>query len=143
MKELHRPYIRQAVRNEVERRAEKENGQFCDANTGKVIEGQYDLGHIAGNEFWREKEQAESEGLTQEEFNDRMNDPNLYQIEDPSSNRSHKYEKPRETEQETEQETQQETEQETEQETSHYFDQEQENEFEEEFEEEEDMEQEM
>lgn len=81
---LHRPYIRQEVRAEVERRAEKnENGQFLDANTHKPIEGQYDLGHKAGHEHWREAEQAEKAGLTQEEFNDRMNNPNLYQIEAP------------------------------------------------------------
>jgi hypothetical protein len=35
---------------------------------------------------------AEAEGLTQKEFNDRMNDPDKYQLEDPSSNRSRKYE---------------------------------------------------
>ena len=39
-----------------------------------------------------EKAKAQKEGLTQKEFNDRMNDPNLYQIEDPHSNRSHKFE---------------------------------------------------
>ena len=90
---LHRPYIRQEVREEVERRAEKnENGQFLDANTHEPIEGQYDLGHKAGHEFWRESEQAEQEGLSQEEFNDRMNDPDLYQIEDPHENRSHAHE---------------------------------------------------
>ena len=39
-----------------------------------------------------EKAKAQKEGLTQKEFNDRMNDPNLYQIEGPHSNRSHKFE---------------------------------------------------
>lgn len=58
-----------------------------------VIEGKYDLGHKPGNEFWREKAKAQSEGLTQKQFNDRMNNPDYYQIESPSSNRSHKYEK--------------------------------------------------
>lgn len=95
---LHRPYIRQEVRQEVERRAEKnENGQYLDANTHKPIEGQYDLGHKAGHEHWREAEQAEKEGLTQEEFNDRMNNPDLYQIEDPHENRSHEHEQPADT----------------------------------------------
>ena len=48
---LHRPYIRASVREEVEKRAEKnEKGQFLDANTGKPIEGKYDLGHKAGHE---------------------------------------------------------------------------------------------
>ena len=36
--------------------------------------------------------QAKPEGLTQKEFNDRMNNPYLYQIEDPHTNRSHKFE---------------------------------------------------
>lgn len=89
----HRPYIRQDVRAEVERRAEKnEKGQFLDANTGQPIEGKYDLGHKAGHEHWREAEKAKEEGLTQEEFNERMNDPDLYQIEDPHENRSHAHE---------------------------------------------------
>lgn len=90
---LHRPYIRGDVRAEVESRAlRNEEGQFLDANTGLPIEGNYDLGHKAGHEFRTEQAKAEKEGLTQEQFNDRMNNPDLYQIESPSSNRSHKFE---------------------------------------------------
>ena len=89
--------IRQEVREEVERRAEKnEKGQFLDANTHEPIEGQYDLGHKAGHEHWREVEQAEKKGLTQEEFNERMNNPDYFQIEDPHENRSHSHEMPAE-----------------------------------------------
>lgn len=103
---LNRPYIRKDVRAEVERRAKKnEEGQFLDANTGKPIEGSYDLGHIPGHEHRREVEKAEAEGLTQDEFNDRMNVPDLYQIEDPSENRSHAHEMPdKEQSEEAEQE---------------------------------------
>ena len=94
---LHRPYIRREVREEIERRAEKnDKGQFLDANTHEPIEGQYDLGHKAGHEHWREVEQAEKEGLTQEEFNDRMKNPDYFQIEDPHENRSHAHEMPEE-----------------------------------------------
>lgn len=94
---LNRPYIRASVRTEVESRAEKnDQGQFLDANTGKPIEGKYDLGHKAGHEHWREAEKAEAEGLSQEEFNDRMNNPDYYQIEDPHENRSHAHEMPAE-----------------------------------------------
>ncbi len=94
---LHRPYIRKEVRAEVERRAEKnDKGQFLDANTHKPIEGQYDLGHVRGREHWREVERAEREGLTQEEFNERMNNPDYFQIEDPHENRSHAHEAPAE-----------------------------------------------
>lgn len=90
---LHRPYIRAHVRQEVENRAERnEKGQFLDANTHEPIEGRYDLGHKAGHEHWREVEKAENEGLTQEQFNDRMNNPDLYQLEDPHNNRGHAYE---------------------------------------------------
>lgn len=92
---LHRPYIRQSVREEVELRAEKnENGQFLDANTKEPIEGKYDLGHKAGHEFWREEQKAEAQRMSQEEFNDKMNNPDLYQIESPHENRSHAHEMP-------------------------------------------------
>jgi RHS repeat-associated protein len=93
-KELHRPYIRKSTREAVEAGAAKTpDGKFIDPNTGKVIEGKYDLGHKPGHEFRREKAKAEAEGLTQKQFNDRMNDPKKYQIEDPCSNRGHCYEK--------------------------------------------------
>ncbi|MDR1802841.1 MAG: HNH/ENDO VII family nuclease [Treponema sp.] len=96
---LHRPYIRAEVRAEVERRAARnEEGQFLDANTGKPIQGQYDLGHVPGHEHHRELQKAEEEGLSQEVFNKRMNNPDLYQIEDPSENRSHSHELPKEAE---------------------------------------------
>lgn len=93
---LHRPYIRQEVRQEVEDRAQKNSkGQFLDANTHKPIDGKYDLGHKPGHEFWREVEKAEKEGLTQERFNNRMNNPDLYHIESPHENRSHSHEMPK------------------------------------------------
>lgn len=92
-KELHRPYIRKDVRETVESRAPKtKDGRFRDPNTGKPIDGKYDLGHKRGSEFRTEKAKAEAEGLDQKQFNNRMNNPDKYQIEDPSSNRSHKFE---------------------------------------------------
>ena len=93
---LHRPYIRREVRQEVESRAQKnDKGQFLDANTHKPIDGKYDLGHKPGHEFWREAEKAEKQGLTQEQFNNRMNNPDLYHIESPHENRSHSHEMPK------------------------------------------------
>ena len=92
-KPLHRPYIRKSTREAVENAAMRApDGRFLDANTGKVIEGKYDLGHEYGHEFWRERQRAEELGWTQKEFNDYMNNPAFYRIEDPSINRSHKYE---------------------------------------------------
>jgi RHS repeat-associated protein len=95
-KPLRRPYIRDAVRKEVEARAPRDLlGRPLDPNTGLPIEGKPDLGHKPGHEFWREKAKAEAEGLTQKQFNDRMNNPDLYQLENPKTNRSHRYEKKR------------------------------------------------
>ena len=92
-KELHRPYIRKGTRAEVDARAPRDElGRAIDPNEGIPIEGKPDLGHKPGHEFRREKAKAEAEGLTQKEFNDRMNNPDLYQLENPSSNRSHKFE---------------------------------------------------
>ena len=91
---LHRPYIRKWVREAAEASAPRDEfGRFIDPNTRAPINGKYDLGHTTGNEFWRWKAEAEAEGLSQKDFNDMMNDPSLYQIEDPHSNRSRKYEK--------------------------------------------------
>jgi len=92
----HRPYLRKGVRDEVMRRAPKTlDGRPIDPNTRKPIDGKPELGHKPGHEFWREAEKAKRQGLSQKEFNDRMNNPDLYQLEDPSSNRSHRFEQPR------------------------------------------------
>ena len=91
---LHRPYIRKWVREAVEAKAPRDKfGRFLDPNTNRPINGKYDLGHTRGNEFWRWKAEAEAKGITQKEFNDMMNDPRLYQIEDMHSNRSRIHEK--------------------------------------------------
>ena len=104
---LHRPYIRKSTRQSVELNADIVDGRFTDINNpdlqipgGKrrnysIAEGEYHLGHKPGHEFWREKAKAEAEGLTQSQFNERMNNPNWYQIEHPSENMSHKHELPK------------------------------------------------
>lgn len=95
-KKLHRPYIRKSVRQAVEAKALKlPDGRFLDANTKMPINGKYDLGHVRGHEFWRERDAAMQRGWTQKQFNDYMNNPDFYQIEDPINNRSHRYEKRR------------------------------------------------
>lgn len=91
---LFRPYIRVATREAVESNALKIGDKFVDANTGKLIEGGYNLGHKYGHEFYKYKAWGEAEGLTQNQFNNLMNNSNLYQIEDPISNMSHFYEAP-------------------------------------------------
>jgi len=92
--DFSRPYIRQEVKDEVFKNAKRDYlGRILDANTKKPINGSPDIGHIPGHEFWRESQKAEALKLTQPEFNDKMNNPKFYQIEDPLLNRSHIYEK--------------------------------------------------
>ena len=89
---LHRPYIRKSTRDAVPVR-KSADGKYIDPNDKLPFDGKPDLGHKRGHEFWREKAKAESEGLTQKEFNDRMNNPSLYQWENPHNNRNRRYEK--------------------------------------------------
>jgi len=102
---LHRPYISVKTREIVEERALKnEDGKFLDANTGKVIEGSYDLGHKPGHEWRRLEQKAQEHGWTQEELNAYAQNPSWYQVEDPHENRSHKHELPDEKQYEQEEE---------------------------------------
>ena len=90
---LHRPYIRKSTLEALLNTSLKSrNGHWIDANTGEEIIGKFDIGHVSGHEFWREKLKAEAEGLTQAEFNERMNNPEYYQLETPANNRSHEFE---------------------------------------------------
>ena len=48
------------------------------------------IGHTPGNEFWRLRNLAEQQGMTQAEFNEYMNThPEFYRYEDPIRNMSH------------------------------------------------------
>lgn len=88
-----RPHLRIEVKTEIYVNAPKnKEGKYLDPNTGKPIEGTPDIGHKPGHEHWRESKKALDEGISQEKFNDRMNNSDYYQLEDPSNNRSHKYE---------------------------------------------------
>ncbi len=90
---LHRPYLRKATVEAIEAAAPRDaRGRPIDPNTGTPIQGKPDRGHVPGHEFRREKAAAEAEGLSQKQFNDRMNNPKLYQLENPSTNRSRRYE---------------------------------------------------
>ena len=94
-KQLRRPYIRKGTRQQVEDNAPRTpDGRPIDPNTGSPIDGKPDMGHKPGREFRKEKANAEAQGMSQKEFNDQQNDPDIYQLEDPSSNRSHRFEEP-------------------------------------------------
>jgi hypothetical protein len=69
-------------------------GQMIDPNTGKVLDlDAMDLGHVPGEEWRVRKEQHKNNGSTRKDILDAENNPNLYQWEDRSSNRSHQFEK--------------------------------------------------
>ncbi|MGN7785003.1 DUF6443 domain-containing protein [Niabella sp. 22666] len=70
-----------------------EDGKMIDPNTGEPLGKEVDLGHKPGNEWWRRKKMHKEKGSTRKDVIEAENDPNLYQWENRSSNRSHKYEK--------------------------------------------------
>ena len=68
-------------------------GQIYDRTSKKWVDpSNVELGHITGNEFAYYRNLAESRGMTQQQFNDFMNDPVFYAWKDIYSNRSHKFE---------------------------------------------------
>jgi len=91
---VNRPYIRKWVRDEVEVAAPKAaDGRLIDPNTLLPTDNPV-LGHKPGYEFWRLKAAAEAEGISQQLFNETLNNPEFYQIEDATSNASHQFEEP-------------------------------------------------
>ena len=93
----HRVNLRQSTRQAIQDAAPKTTeGDFIDPNTGQVIpkEGPFDYGHKPGYEWWRTQEMAREQGWTRQQVIEYENDPSHYQIEDPSSNRSGRYQLP-------------------------------------------------
>ena len=89
--------MRKATKEKAKEEAPKNaEGDFIDPNTGKVIpkEGPFDFGHPPGEEWWRLRDQARKEEWTRQQVIEAEN-KKIFQIEDPSSNRGHLYEKPR------------------------------------------------
>ena len=96
----YRVKLRKDVIEEIKANAPKtDDGKFIDPNIQKPIEGPFDIGHKTGNEWITRKEMHQKKGSTREQVIKEENDPSLYQIEDRSSNRSHKYEKKKTTKQ--------------------------------------------
>jgi len=101
---LRRPYVRKDTRIVVEKSGTIIDGRFYDTVDGfdesiaieggkrrkySLAEGEYHLGHKEGHEYRYYKEYAEKKGMSQKDFNDLMNNPNIYQIEVPHTNMSH------------------------------------------------------
>jgi hypothetical protein len=90
---LYRPYLRVSTIDAIKANTQTMDGNFLDPR-GDIIEGDYQIGHKYGYEFYKFKSWAEGLNMSQLDFNDYMNNPDFYQIEDPLSNMSHKYEAP-------------------------------------------------
>ena len=69
------------------------NGDFIDPNTGMVVskDGPFDIGYKQGESWKKRKQKHIEKGSTRQEVIEAENNPDLYQIEDPKSNRSRKY----------------------------------------------------
>ena len=98
----HRPTHRKGVVEAVwNKEFELGDGKVFDPNeTWKELRwdktrsraGQWDMGHRPGEEYWRLKEKYDSGIIDKKEFLRQYNDPGRYRPEDPSANRSRRYE---------------------------------------------------
>jgi hypothetical protein len=89
-----RPGLRRATRERAQAGAQRAaNGDFVDPNTGTTVpqNGPFDYGHPPGNEWWRTRDSARAEGWTRQQVIEHENSL-TFQVEDPSANRSHRYE---------------------------------------------------
>jgi RHS repeat-associated protein len=89
---------RKGIKEQVkENQPKNEKGEMLDPNTGQALDpGKTDLGHKAGSEWRTRKQMHEEKGSTRKDVIKAENDPSLYQYEDRSNNRSHRYEKKQE-----------------------------------------------
>lgn len=89
----YRPNLSATTKRQVLANAKRTpGGHFIDANSGKVIRGPHDFGHKPGYEWRCIKAKALAQSWTRQELIDNFNNPAHLQIEDPASNRGHRYE---------------------------------------------------
>ena len=92
---LKRPSLGQATKDAIKKAAERNaDGKFLDANTGEVIKGEPVYGHKYGRENRRLILEGSEKGMTQEQFNQWVNEhPEWFQTETKANNESHRFEK--------------------------------------------------
>jgi uncharacterized protein (DUF885 family) len=93
----YRVKLRASTKKAIQAAAQKTpNGDFIDPNTDVIIPktGPFHYGHKPGYEWWRTRDTARREGWSRKKLIEYENEPSHYQIEDPASNSSHKYESP-------------------------------------------------
>ncbi|WP_105970589.1 SpvB/TcaC N-terminal domain-containing protein [Streptomyces geranii] len=89
--------LRSTTKQDIQNAAVRDaDGNFIDPNTGQVIpaEGPFHYGHKPGLEYWKNRDMAQQQGWTREQFVEFENKASHYQIELPANNMSHKYEQP-------------------------------------------------
>lgn len=88
--------LRKNTREQIEQRQPRNSeGQMVDPNTGQPLRpGEVDVGHKPGNEWRKRKADHEASGSTRQEVIETENNPDLYQLEDRSNNRSRRFEDP-------------------------------------------------
>ncbi len=94
---LHRPYIRQSTIDGVNAntKVNYKTGQIYDNISKKWVNPEnVELGHKTDYEYWYLRDMAESQGMTQSQFNDFMNNSDFYSWQEINSNRSHMFENP-------------------------------------------------
>lgn len=90
---MTRVKLRQQTIFEIRYQAPKDaHGNYLDPNTGRPIVGKPDIGHKPGYEWKCTQAKARAAGWSRQQLIDFENDPSHYQLEDPSSNRSHAFE---------------------------------------------------
>ncbi|MDL2213831.1 HNH/ENDO VII family nuclease [Bacteroides sp. OttesenSCG-928-N06] len=90
----NRVKLRKSTKEKRKENAEKTPaGDFIDPNNGKIVpqDGPYDIGHKSGESWKKRKKDHIDNGSTRKEVIEAENNPDLCQIEDPSSNRSRRY----------------------------------------------------
>jgi hypothetical protein len=86
--------LRKGTRDAIEAQQPRNaTGQMVDPHTGQPLKpAEIDVGHKPGQE-WRKRQQMHRDrGSTRQDVLDMENDPDIYHLEDRSSNRSHRYE---------------------------------------------------
>lgn len=69
------------------------NGEMVDPHSGSPLkEGEIDIGHKPGDEWRKRQEMHREAGNNRQQVIEAENNPDLYHLEDRSSNRSHRHE---------------------------------------------------
>jgi RHS repeat-associated protein len=86
--------LRESTREQIEANQPRNSrGELIDPNTREPLKSdEIDVGHKTGQEWRRRREMHREAGSTRREVIQAENDPDLYQLEDRSSNRGHRFE---------------------------------------------------